>query len=167
MQERMNNLKIRKATIEDLAAIAAVEAECFPAAEAASTESIRDRLAVFADYFWLLEDDGRLVGFINGMVTDESSLTDEMYANAGLHNENGKWQMIFGVDTISEYRRQGCAERLMKQVIADAKAQGRAGIVLTCKEKLIHYYAKFGFRDEGVSQSEHGGAVWHEMRLVL
>ncbi len=47
------------------------------------------------------------------------------------------------------------------------EAQGRKGLVLTCKEALIHYYAKFGFLDEGVSSSQHGGAVWHQMRLTF
>lgn len=78
---------------------------------------------------------------------------------------NGQWQMIFGVDTIPEYRRQGCAEKIINKVIFDAKEQGRKGLVLTCKDKLIHFYAKFGFKNEGVSKSTHGGAVWYDMRL--
>ena len=48
-----------------------------------------------------------------------------------------------------------------------AKEQGRRGVVLTCKEKLVHYYAKFGFVDEGISGSTHGNVVWHQMRLPL
>ena len=33
---------------------------------------------------------------------------------------------------------------------------------------VIPYYAKFGFKDEGVSdKSTHGNVVWHQMRLVL
>lgn len=158
-------MEIRKATIDDLKAIAAVEEVCFPAAEAASEESLRKRLSVFADYFWLLFDGDKLVGFVNGMVTDEPDLADEMYDDASMHNPDGKWQMIFGVDTIPEYRKQGCAERVLKQVIADAKAQGREGLVLTCKDKLIHYYAKFGFVDEGISKSVHGNVTWYQMRL--
>ena len=49
--------------------------------------------------------------------------------------------------------------------IEDAKAQGRKGLVLTCKDHLVHYYAKFGFENEGVSESEHGGVKWNQMRL--
>ena len=49
-------MEIRHATLKDLDAITAVEAECFPAAEAATYESIKGRLEVFADHFWLLED---------------------------------------------------------------------------------------------------------------
>ena len=41
----------------------------------------------------------------------------------------------------------------------------RKGLVLTCKEKLIPYYSSFGFQDEGISSSEHGNVVWHQMRL--
>ncbi len=38
----------------------------------------------------------------------------------------------------------------------------------SCKDKLVHYYAKFGFRDEGISEkSVHGGVVWHQMRLTF
>ena len=51
---------------------------------------------------------------------------------------------------------------------ADARKQGRKGLVLTCKDRLVHYYAKFGFADEGVSdKSTHGNAVWHQMRLTF
>ena len=61
--------------------------------------------------------------------------------------------------------RQGYAGQLLQQAIADARAQGRKGLVLTCKEALVHYYAKFGFVNEGVSGSTHGGVVWYQMRL--
>lgn len=49
------------------------------------------------------------------MVTDEAMLNDEMYKSADLHNENGQWQMIFGVNTIPKYRRQGCAEKIINK----------------------------------------------------
>jgi ribosomal protein S18 acetylase RimI-like enzyme len=160
-------MKIRNATIEDLQAITAVEAICFPEEEAASESDFKNRLTVYPNYFWLLEENGKLIGFVNGMVTDESILSDDMYENANLHNENGQWQMIFGVNTIPEYRRQGCAERLLNKVIDDAKKQERKGLVLTCKEELLHYYQKFGFENEGISQSTHGGAVWYDMRLIF
>ncbi|MGN0988600.1 MAG: GNAT family N-acetyltransferase [Otoolea sp.] len=160
-----DELFLRTAVLEDAKEIAAVEAECFPAAEAATERSIRERLEVYPNHFWLLTDEEKIVGFVNGMVTEEPDLTDEMYENAEMHREDGRWQMIFGVDTIPEYRRRGCAGRLLRQAIADARAQGRDGLVLTCKERLIPYYARFGFRNEGISESVHGNAVWYQMRL--
>ena len=160
-------MEIRHAEISDLTALAAVEAACFPPAEAAREGSLRRRLAVYPDPFWLLWDGDTLVGFVNGMVTQEADLADEMYDNAELHNENGPWQMIFGVDTRPAYRRRVCAQLLLERAIADARDQGRKGLVLTCKEHLLHYYAKFGFVSEGISQSVHGNVQWYQMRLTF
>ena len=161
-------MRIRTASMADLAAVTAVEAACFPAAEAATERDFAQRLAVYPNHFWLLEeDDGTLVSFVNGLVTDEPLLRDEMYADASLHNEHGAWQMIFGVNTLPQYRRRGLAGQVLERVIADARAQGRKGCVLTCKDKLIHYYEKFGFQNEGVSASTHGGVVWYDMRLTF
>lgn len=160
-------MKIRTAVPEDLPAIAQIEAQCFPAGEAATAESFSGRLAHYPNHFWVLMDGDTMVGFVNGLVTGEPDLRDEMYDNAAMHDENGDWQMIFGVDTIPAYRRRGCAERLLCHVIEEARKQGRKGLVLTCKEKLLHYYAKFGFVNEGISQSTHGNVLWYQMRLTL
>lgn len=158
-------MEIRKGTLKDLEAIAAVEAACFPAAEAATAEEFAGRLQQYGNHFWLLWEGERLLAFVDGFCTDWPDLTDEMYADASLHRENGAWQMIFGVNTIPACRRQGYAGQLLQQAIADARAQGRKGLVLTCKEALVHYYAKFGFVSEGISGSTHGGVVWYQMRL--
>ncbi len=158
-------MEIRTAQMEDLERISAVEAECFPAAEAATKEAFEKRLTYYKNHFWLLFDGGTLVSFVDGMVTDQKDLTDDLYDNAQAHDEQGAWQMIFGVNTIPAYRGRGCAGMLLQRAISDAKAQGRRGLVLTCKEKLLAYYAKFGFVNEGVSVSVHGGVVWYQMRL--
>lgn len=160
-------MTIRTATAADLRAVTELEAACFPAAEAATEADFAQRLAAYPHHFWLLEENGRLISFIDGLVTDEPILRDEMYENAALHNEQGAWQMIFGVNTLPAYRRQGCAGRLMERVIADARAQGRKGCVLTCKAALVHYYEKFGYVSEGRSDSTHGGAEWYDMRLTF
>lgn len=159
---------IRNATIEDIDAIASVEAECFPSLEAATKEEFSERLKYYGNHFYLMLDNNKLVSFVDGFVTDELDLTDEMYERASMHNENGKWQMIFGVNTIPGYRNCGYAGALIKAVIEDARRSGRKGLVLTCKERLIHYYARFGFKDEGVSsKSTHGGVEWHQLRLTF
>lgn len=163
----MSRMTIRKATMTDLDRVTALEALCFPAAEAATEESFRARLSVYPECFWLLEKDGELISFVNGMVTDEADLRDEMYEDATLHNPHGRWQMIFGVNTHPDHRRQGYAETVLRRVIEEARVQGRKGLVLTCKDRLVHYYAKLGFEDEGVSDSIHGGVVWHQMRVTF
>ena len=161
-------MDIRYATIEDVKAITAVEIECFPPAEAATEKEFTERIRYYGNHFWLMFEQEKLIAFVDGFVTDEPDLTDEMYENAAMHNENGAWQMIFGVNTLPAYRKHGYAGELIRRAIEDAKQQGRKGLVLTCKDKLVPYYAKFGFQDEGVTdKSTHGNVVWHQMRLTF
>ena len=108
-------MTIRMATLADLPALAAVEAACFPVAEAATEAELRDRLTHYADHFWLLLDGDRLVSFVDGMVTDQADLTDDLYADAAKHDEHGAWQMIFGVNTLPADRRHGYAAALLHQ----------------------------------------------------
>lgn len=162
-----NHFIIKYASPEDIPALTAVERECFPAAEAASEEEIAARVRAYEKHFWLLFEDQKLIAFVDGMTTEQADLTDDMYENASLHDENGAWQMIFGVNTIPSHRRQGHAGLLIRQAIEDARTQGRKGLVLTCKEALIHYYASFGFENEGISESVHGNVTWYQMRLTF
>ena len=53
LMRKDKKLKIRTATMDDLEMIAAVEAECFPAAEAATKEEFANRLQHDCDHFWL------------------------------------------------------------------------------------------------------------------
>ena len=156
---------IRHARMSDLDELLQIENACFPKEEAVSREALEQRLKTFPDHFWLMEMTGSIVGFVNGMATDERELRDEMYSDASLHNDRGAWQMIFGVDTIPQYRNRGYASQLITRLIEDSRADGRRGVVLTCKQHLIKYYEKFGFVNEGISSSVHGGAVWYSMRL--
>ena len=162
------DVTIRTAAMADLDSIARVEAECFPAAEAATAEEFKERLTHYADHFWLMFEGEKLISFVDGFVTDEPDLRDEMYDDASLHDPSGAWQMIFGVNTIPSHRRHGYAGQLIEQAILDARAQGRKGLVLTCKPEKVPYYTQFGFQNEGISpNSTHGGAVWHQMRLTF
>ena len=160
-------MNIRTATMEDLSILTAIESACFPAAEAAKEEDFRRRLSVYPDHFWLLEVEGEVVSFVNGLATDEAELRDEMYENAALHDPKGAWQMIFGVNTLPPFRKRGYAGMLIEACVESARKRGRRGVVLTCTEEKVHYYGKFGFVSEGVSASAHGGAVWYSMRLTF
>ena len=105
------------------------------------------------------------MGFINGCVTDERTIRDEMYEDSSLHRPDGRYQSVFGLDVIPQERRRGIAELLMRTLIEDARKKGRAGMILTCKDRLIHYYEKFGYVNQGLSESVHGNAVWYDMLL--
>ena len=80
----------------------------------------------------MFDENDKLIAFVDGMVTDEADLTDEMYEKGEMHNENGAWQMIFGVNTIPSCRKKGYAGELIRRAIEDARAQGRE-----CRQKNV------------------------------
>ena len=156
---------IRKATTADLDLVTHIEETCFPPAEAAPREAFKERLDHYASQFLIAFDGDTPIGFIDGFVTDDEILTDEMFSDASLHNPNGAWQMIFGLNTLPEYRNRGVGGHLIEAFIDLAREEKRKGVILTCKEEKIPYYAKFGFVNEGLLTSDHGGAKWYQMRV--
>ena len=101
------------------------------------------------------------------MGTDEETITDEMYTNAKLHQPQGKYQTIFGIDVLPSYQHLGIATKLMKNLIEKAQKEKRTGIILCCKHQLIPFYEQFGFQNLGISKSTHGGVVWYDMLLNI
>lgn len=160
-------MDIRQANKDDLEYIVKIESVCFPSAEAASEETIKERFNAFSENFLVAVEDNKVIGFINGSTTDKAALPDKLYHNANLHNPKGKYQTVFGLDVLPQYRNRGIGAQLLHKFIEIAKERGKNGVVLTCKDYLIHYYEKFGFTHEGLSISDHGGAKWNDMILLF
>lgn len=161
----MQTVQIRAGQVQDAAEVAALEARCFPKAEAADEPTLRARLQAFTSCFWVACMQGRIVGMVNGAMTDEMTICDDMFEDVRLHDPNGKYQSVFGLDVHPDVQHRGIAQQLMRHLIAVARSQGKAGVILTCKQQLISFYEQFGFQCLGVSASVHGGAVWYDMLL--
>ena len=161
------NISVRKVTLDDLDAVTYIESVCFPKAEAATKESFYYRIKTFPESFLVASLDGKIIGFINGCVSDSNVILDSLYEPEGGHNPEGKNQTIFGLDVLPEYQRKGIASLLMKSLMNEARKIGREKMVLTCKDNLISFYEKFGYKNCGISESTHGGVVWYDMIAKL
>lgn len=154
---------------EEAEQVAAIELACFPPSEACKTEIMMERVALFPELFVVAQEraTGKIVGFIDGLATDEEVLRDEFFTDMSLHDPNGKNVMIQGVDVHPDYQRQGIARAMMKHFLYTARVQGRKRVVLTCVDEKISMYKKFGYKDLGESESSWGGEKWHEMDVVF
>ncbi|MTI71838.1 MAG: GNAT family N-acetyltransferase [Firmicutes bacterium] len=161
------NIKIRNVLTEDLDSVTQIENTCFPSKEAAPREVFKERISTFPEGFFVAELDNKVIGFINSGVTNKEHIEDKFFETMNLHIPNGDNIAIFGLDVHPKYQRKGYAKELMKYLINSAKIDGRKKVLLTCKEHLIKYYEQFGFVNEGVSESKHGGAKWYDMYLNL
>ena len=158
-------MSIRNAEPQDVEEIIRIEAVCFPPAEAAQPDDVRARYAAFPENFFVFEQDGRIAGFINGCTTDAPELPDALYHDTSLHRPDGAYQTVFGLDVLPEYRKNGIGGQLIRHYVAPARARGKKGVVLTCKDHMIRFYERAGFTCKGVSASSHGGAKWNDMLI--
>lgn len=163
----MQTYIIRSVKKEDLEMVTKIETACFPKAEAASQEALQKRIFTFPECFFVAEQENRLIGFINGCLTDENTIKDVMFSDSSFHNPSGQYQAIFGLDVLPEFQHQGIACALMNHLISVTQQNHRKGLILTCKEQLLSFYAQFGYKNRGISDSTHGNAIWYDMALLF
>ena len=146
-----------------------IEQICFPKNEACKPEIMKARVRIFPETFLVAvsRESGKLVGFINGLATNERSLRDDFFTDPTLHENSGSNIMILGVDVLPQYRKQGIARAMMHYYLHREKDRNRKLVVLTCLSDKVEMYGKFGFRDDGESDSAWGGEKWHEMTYVV
>ena len=160
-------IKIEQAKTEDLKDIAIIESICFPQAEACGYEEFVKRYEVFGENFLVARKDDQIVGFINGNETSQRYLPDCFYSDASLHDSKGIYMSVFGIEVLPAFQHQGIASMLMHSYIDLAKEKGKQGIILTCKDRLLPFYEKFGYQKLQDSASTHGGAKWNDMFLEI
>lgn len=161
------DMRIRNAEIEEAELLAAIEAECFPAAEAATAQEIKKRMEVFLENFFVAQVQGKVVGFINGGTARTPELPDEFYHNTALHDPQGAYQTVFGLNVLPSYRRRGIAGKLLEHLAEVSLNRGKKGVILTCKEHLLPFYESHGFVNFGIADSNHGGARWYLMKRIF
>src|SRR6218665_2511957 len=133
-------MKIRNATINDLETIHKIESNCFPPNQAASLETITNRINAYPQHFWVLEDQGEIIGFINGIITDNETIKDDMFKDVNLHDDNGSWQSVFGLAVSPQHQGKGYAGKLLEHLSKVSIQNNKKGIILTCEEHLIPLY---------------------------
>ncbi|EGB16653.1 GCN5-related N-acetyltransferase [Pseudodesulfovibrio mercurii] len=163
----MKALTIRHADMDDLPACHTIEANCFPPAEAAWASSLRNRIEIYPEGFLVAELEGRVVGQVNAGSTDKDDITDEEFKQLIGHDPDGRNIVIFSLSVHPDFQKRGIAGKLLANFIEHARDMGKSAIKLLCKEPLTSFYTRFGFTDDGLSRSTHGGVPWHAMTLIL
>lgn len=166
MQVKIRQIDANKQ--EEMAAVYAIEAQCFPEAERDSNETIYQRATICPECFWVLvnAENQEIIGFINAMPTEQKDFTENVFTDLSLYRKQGPWVMLISLDIAPKYQKQHLSRGFIQATNDELRARGiYKGGVFICKEHLVKYYSTFGFVDEGISQCHHGGAEWHQMRM--
>ena len=163
----MSDVNIRIVNEQDLDRCFEIESVSYSGDEAATKQKIFKRIKNYPEGFIVLENDKEIIGFINSGATQKVELSDEEFKELVGHDPEGKHIVILSVVIHPDYQGKGMASKLMNSFIDKMKALGKTDIFLLCQSELIDMYARYGFVNLGISDSDHGGMSWNEMSLSL
>ena len=155
----------KNADIGDIPQIMQIENECFPPNEAETVQAVSARIAAAPELFIVAldEDSGRIMGFINGISTNEASFRDEFFTDTSLHDPDGCNVMVISLEVLPSCRNAGLGHMLIDKLLARARLYGKRQVAFICHEALIKKYERMGFKLRGISDSRWGGGSWFEM----
>ena len=140
-------MEIRNATIEDIDEIRALERnidEEYPATK----ETLLERLEMFPDGFYVVEIDGKIVGYIETCLWDKEDIEtfDKIKDFPKQHDPKGKTAYVIFIGVGADYRRQGVGSALIQEVQKLASERGLKKVQLVAiEEDLLGFYGKLGF----------------------
>lgn len=160
-------ITIRQVIANDLPELLTIEQASFTEAEAATKEAFERRIAKIADSFFVAQEDGEIVGLINGPVVQTEFITDDLFAEIIGNPVAGGHQTILGLAVAPHKRGQGVGQRLLAKLEQSAREKQRKTVTLTCLAHLVGYYERLGYVNKGMSSSTHGGEQWFNVSKTL
>ncbi|MDR5758747.1 GNAT family N-acetyltransferase [Caballeronia sp. LZ035] len=163
----MNTPSFRQATPTDIDRCYEIETSAYEGDEAATREKIATRIGQYPQGFIVMEQDGRVIGFINGGCAHDVVMSDEAFKELIGHDPAAPNVVIMSVVIDPACQGHGHASLMMRTFVAHMTAMGKKTIHLMCKDRHVALYERLGYRYVRPSSSDHGGMAWHEMVMTL
>ncbi|GAT17755.1 GNAT family N-acetyltransferase [Secundilactobacillus silagei] len=160
-------LTFQPAKPNQLSAIMTIENQGFTPDEAATKPSMAERIDRISDTFIVASQDQQVLGYVVGPASDERYLSDDLYAHLTANKPSDRYQTVLSLAVAKSARDQHIGSQLLAELAQVAHAQNRTAITLTCLKKLVPFYERNGYVNEGVSDSAHAGETWYNMVKTL
>ncbi|GAP03025.1 hypothetical protein FPFC_040150 [Fructobacillus pseudoficulneus] len=153
---------------KDLDKIMNIENSGFSEAEAATRESMLERIKVIPDTFIVAYDEqNEPAGYIVGPASKDRFISDELFETSVPNLAEAPYQTVLSLVVSPNKQKMGIAGQLLQELAVVAKQQGRQLITLTCLENLVPFYQRNGYQVDGISDSQHAGETWYNMTKRL
>jgi ribosomal protein S18 acetylase RimI-like enzyme len=160
-------ISFRQAVPSDAPRCYEIETTAYEGDEAATLEKIAIRIGQYPQGFLLLQENDRIVGFINCGCAHQVVMSDEAFKELVGHDGDAPNVVIMSVVVDPAEQGKGYAKKLMVEFIDRMRAMDKKTIHLMCKDQHVPLYEKMGYRYVKPSASDHGGMAWHEMVMTL
>lgn len=145
---------IRSVTMNDLDEAVELESAAFKMTKEQTEKDMVGRIKNYPDTFLVAEEKGKVIGHIFGPAFDQRYIEDELYFKNHPNQKDDRYQMVLSLAVVPEYRKHGVATNLIEELAKVAKKQNRQAISLICLPKLIKFYEKRGFKNEGETSDD-------------
>lgn len=145
---------IRRVTMDDLEEVVNLESAEFKMTKEQTKNDMMGRIENYPDTFLVAQEDGKVIGHIFGPAFNKRYIEDELYFENHPNQKDDRYQMVLSLAVLPEYRKQGVATKLIEAMTQEARKQNRQAISLTCLPKLIKFYEKRGFHNEGKTSDD-------------
>lgn len=145
---------IRRVTMDDLGEVVNLESAAFKMTKEQTKNDMKGRIENYPDTFLVAQEDGKVIGHIFGPAFNKRYIEDELYFENHPNQKDDCYQMVLSLAVLPEYRKQGVATKLIEAMTQEARKQNRQAISLTCLPKLIKFYEKRGFHNEGKTSDD-------------
>src|SRR3954451_19045123 len=99
-------ITIRNVQIKDLDQLIYIESEGFSIEEAATKEAFVERIELITDTFIVAENEGEILGYINGPVINQIYITDDLFEKIKKNPKKGGYQSVLGIAVSQKARNQ-------------------------------------------------------------
>lgn len=160
-------ITINPAQPQDLGQIMTIEKAGFTPAEAATEASMAERIRLISDTFLVAKDGDTVLGYIVGPAFDQRYLTDALFEKSTPNSPTDRYQTVLSLAVGPDHQQGGLGSQLLTALAQVARQQHRQAITLTCLQRLVPFYERNGYVNEGVSASAHAGETWYNLVLPL
>uniref|UniRef100_A0A7S1ETD7 N-acetyltransferase domain-containing protein n=1 Tax=Timspurckia oligopyrenoides TaxID=708627 RepID=A0A7S1ETD7_9RHOD len=166
---------VRIVELEDLEQLEKLEAESYPADEAATPQKLELRAKQASDLFLVafdpMQNENPIVAYACATLA-AGELTEESMA---AHDPQGDNVCIHSVVVQKQLRRNGLGSAVLEAFIrhvekvhsTSQKFRNLKRFSLLAKKHLCTFYIKCGFELIGPSPVEHGAEQWFELQRVI
>lgn len=139
-------------TLADLSLVLAIQQRCYPPAYHEPPAAFENKLRQAPDSAWLAVSGEHTLAYLVTLPVDEAHFP-ALHAASWAPPPRAKWLYLHDLAVDPDHRGSGAGQRLVKQALGHARAQGTEGLALVAVQGSQPYWNRQGFRVRAIDHA--------------